>query len=98
MTHLSDPERKLLAILRNNSMSKHRVPPLHLLQAKTGRDEAGIRKVLMGLVEKGYVQWSPGHTVESAELLKTWEGEPVQSTKIEQAEEWWEALADERSP
>lgn len=25
MTHLSDPERKLLAILRNNSISKHRV-------------------------------------------------------------------------
>lgn len=44
MTRLSDPEQKLPAILRNNSISKHRVPPLYLLRAKTGRDEVGLLK------------------------------------------------------
>ncbi len=67
MMHLSDPERKLLAILRNNSTSKHRVPSLHLLQAKTGRDEAGLRKVLQGLADKGYVKWSPEQPVDAVE-------------------------------
>lgn len=92
MTRLSDPERKLLTILRNNSTSKHRVPSLHLLQAKTGRDEAGIRKVLAGLAEKGYVKWEPQQPVEVVELLKTWEEQPVQSITAPPKEEWWEAL------
>jgi hypothetical protein len=92
MTRLSDPERKLLAILRNNSTSKHRVPSLHLLRAKTGRDEAGIRKVLGGLAEKGYVQWSPEQPVEAVELLKTWEEQPPMSIVAPRKEEWWEAL------
>lgn len=52
---LTDPERKLLAIMDNNWISKHRIPPLHFPQAKTGRNEAGVCKVLLELVEKGYV-------------------------------------------
>lgn len=92
MMHLSDPERKLLAILRNNSTSKHRVPSLHLLQAKTGRDEVGIRKVLLGLAQKGYVKWEPQQPVTAVEILKTWEERPVQSIIAPRKEEWWEAL------
>ncbi|MNC14971.1 hypothetical protein D3C75_627640 [compost metagenome] len=89
---LTDPERKLLAILRNNSISKHRVPPLHLLQAKTGRDEAGIRKVLQALAEKGFVKWSPEKPVEAAELLRRWEEAPVQPASAPRQGVWWEAL------
>lgn len=85
MTRLSDPERKLLAILRNNSISKHRVPSLHLLEAKTGRDEVGLRKVLSGLTEKGYVKWDREQSVEAVELRKTWE--PASKQEV-----WWEGL------
>lgn len=89
MERLSDPERKLLAILRNNAISRHCVPPLHLLRAKTGRDEAGIRKVLLALADKGYVRWSPEQPVEAVQLLKTWE---AMRTKTPRDTKWWEAL------
>lgn len=84
---LTDPERKLLAILRNNAIVTHSVPPLHLLQAKTGRDEAGIRKVLTGLADKGYIQWQPEQRIEELRLIKTWEDQPAKTQG-----RWWEDL------
>jgi predicted transcriptional regulator len=88
---LTDSERKLLAILRNK-ISKHRVPSLHLLKAKTGRDEVGLRKVLSGLIEKGYVKWDREQSVEAVELLKTWEEQNTKLASTAQQEAWWEAL------
>lgn len=95
---LTDPERKMLNILRNYSISHHLTPPLYLLQAKTGRDEIGIRKVLSGLAEKGYINWSMDKPISSLELIQAWEEQPLAPPVKAPNESWWEALADERSP
>lgn len=96
---LSDQERKLLAILRNYNLKHSHMPSLRLLQAKTGRNEAGIHKVLRALSDKGHVDWTPGKPVDSVDLVRAWEDPPLPTpAHAPRTGSWWEALADERSP
>lgn len=77
---LSDPERELLAILRNYRLKHSWMPPLYLLRAKTDRNETGIRKVLQSLAGEGLMDWSIDKSVDSV---------------APRIGEWWEVLAAE---
>jgi hypothetical protein len=95
---LTDSERKMLAILRNFHLKHKHMPSLHLMSAKTGRNETGIYKVLQSLSDKGYVKWSQGTPIDAVELLNAWEEAPISFPTAPRGGAWWEALADERSP
>lgn len=91
---LSDIERKMLRILHNYSVSHHRMPPLYLLLAKTGRREGGVVRALKGLANKGYIEWSLDQSVEEVVILQAWEDEArmPKSDPSRQQKQWWEYL------
>lgn len=96
---LTDAERKLLAILRNYSTTQGYMPPLYLLQAKTGKPEDGIKQALRGLAEKGYVQWEPGQRIEDAVILRAWADELRLTPKpLPPIKPWYDYLTDAESP
>lgn len=96
---LTDAERKLLAILRNYSTTHGHVPPLHLLQAKTGKPEDGIKLALRGLAEKGCVQWEPSQRIEDVVILRAWADDlRLTSKPLPPEKPWYEYLTDPESP
>lgn len=78
---LTDIERKMLRILHNYSTVHHHMPSPQLLRAKTGRNEAGIAKVLAGLAEKGYIDWSMGSPISKVVIIHP----------FEKGQNWWDA-------
>lgn len=97
LTHI---ERKLLTILRNYRISHKRMPPMMLLRAKTGRDDAGVKKAIQGLIDKGYARWGHKETVEHIELLREWpdEAEAPKRPADKLSRPWYEHLTDPSSP
>jgi SOS-response transcriptional repressor LexA len=69
---LSDIERKVYQIIRNNIRLRNRPPSIKDLMVRTGRSQTGIMQVLESLKEKEHIEWSKGKSVE-IRLLKMWE-------------------------
>jgi DNA-binding IclR family transcriptional regulator len=78
---LSDIERKVLRILHAYSVSHKSMPSMKLMQAKTGRKEAGIYEVLKSLADAGYISWEPGQSIYHLQIIRAWE---------EQRSKWWD--------
>lgn len=71
---LTDIERKILRIIANFDAGRHRMPTIEELEIKTGRDRAGVMRVLATLAQERYIEWKkeqPNNIV----LLQAWERE-----------------------
>lgn len=97
---LSHIERKMLSIIRNYKISHKCAPPMLLLRAKTGRNEAGVKEAIQGLVDKGYARWGVKDSVEHVILIKEWpdDAESPQRSNNNQGRPWYEYLTDPSSP
>ncbi|MGG1555022.1 helix-turn-helix domain-containing protein [Paenibacillus ferrarius] len=68
---LRDIERKVLAILRNFSAARRRMPTLKELSTKTGKRESEIVFTLNKLQEVGYIEWD-GKDPYNILIIKGW--------------------------
>lgn len=75
---LSDIERKVLRIIGNYSAGRRRLPTIHEIEIKAGRDRRGVMEVLAVLAAEGYILWDEEEP-ESMVLLEAWERKPVRS-------------------
>lgn len=57
---LSDIERKIFRIIVNYSYMQKRMPTIKEIQVRTGRNRAGVCKVLAVLATERYIEWSEG--------------------------------------
>lgn len=72
---LTDIERKVLRIVGNFSSCRKRLPSIHELEIKTGRDRRGILAVLGVLAAEGYIVWTESEP-DKMVLLEAWERKP----------------------
>ncbi|WP_438447402.1 LexA family protein [Gorillibacterium sp. sgz5001074] len=73
MERLTDIERKMLNILRNYNTMNYKMPTMFLLRAKTGRNDAGVEKLLIALAKKGYIDWAPGTPLSKIGIIRGFE-------------------------
>jgi hypothetical protein len=69
---LSDIERKLLRIIGNYSIGRHRTPTVDELCIKTGRNREGIMTVLEVLAREEYIEWQRSEP-DKIVVLEAWE-------------------------
>ncbi|MCR8635731.1 hypothetical protein [Paenibacillus radicis (ex Xue et al. 2023)] len=73
---LQDIERKVLRIIHNYLRGRWRLPTIHELTIKTGRNRGKILEVLEELNRERYIIWSPIDP-EKMELLEAEERKPI---------------------
>lgn len=69
---LNDLERKLLRVLSNHSHSHRSLPAEKELERMMGRKMPVINRGLLGLEQKGYIEWQPPW-IDTIRIKEAWE-------------------------
>ncbi|WKL00928.1 hypothetical protein Q0F98_28975 [Paenibacillus amylolyticus] len=72
---LTDYERKVLRILFNYSSGRRRLPTIHELTVKTGKDKPDVMAALESLIKAEYIQWEDKSDTSNLVILEGWERE-----------------------
>ncbi|MNW58313.1 hypothetical protein D3C74_361690 [compost metagenome] len=72
---LTDYQRKVLRILYNYNSGRRRLPTVHELTVKTGKQKTDVMVALDALISTEYIHWDDRSDTTNIVILEGWERE-----------------------
>lgn len=72
---LTDYQRKVLRILYNYNSGRRRLPTVHELTVKTGKNKTDVMVALNALIAAEYIHWDDKSDTANIVILEGWERE-----------------------